>query len=352
MSLCRHTGAQTSFLAVPFTPVRVTELLFRQEALIGFPQADVLPRLSDEQEAMSLLATKIKSQQFVITSELTSPKGVDLSDLFAKADALRRYVDAFNVTESHRARMTIAPTAVARLLLDRGVEPIVQMTARDRNRIALQAELLGAAALGVRNFVFMGGDPVANGDHPEAKPVFDLHANQMLGAARALCEGRDLAGNPLRGTPTMFLGATANPGAADLETELVNVRRKIDAGAQFLQTQAIYDPATLERFLEALKPREVAVLAGIIPLKSAKMARWLNTNVPGIRVPEGLIAEMALAADAAAQTHAGIGIAARTIRAVRNLCAGVHVMALGWDSHVPGILESAGLVVPVGVPEV
>src|SRR6476659_4147986 len=163
MSLCRHTGEQTSFLAVPFTPVRVTERLFRQEALIGFPQADVLPRLSDEQEAMSLLATKIKSQQFVITSELTSPKGVDLSDLFAKADALRRYVDAFNVTESHRARMTIAPTAVARLLLDRGIEPIVQMTARDRNRIALQAELLGAAALGVRNFVFMGGDPVANG---------------------------------------------------------------------------------------------------------------------------------------------------------------------------------------------
>ena len=191
---------------------------------------------------MSLLATKIKSQQFVITSELTSPKGVDLSDLFAKADALRRYVDAFNVTESHRARMTIAPTAVARLLLDRGIEPIVQMTARDRNRIALQAELLGAAALGVRNFVFMGGDPVANGDHPEAKPVFDLHANQMLGAARALCEGRDLAGNPLRGIPSMFLGATANPGAADLETELLNVRRKIDAGAQFLQTQAIYDP--------------------------------------------------------------------------------------------------------------
>jgi 5,10-methylenetetrahydrofolate reductase len=150
----------------------------------------------------------------------------------------------------------------------------------------------------------------------------------------------------------MFLGATANPGAADLETELVNVRRKIDAGAQFLQTQAIYDPATLGRFLEALKPREVAVLAGIIPLKSAKMATWLNTNVPGIRVPEGLIAEMALAADAAAQTRAGIGIAARTIRAVRNLCAGVHVMALGWDSHVPGILESAGLVVPVAVPEV
>jgi 5,10-methylenetetrahydrofolate reductase len=265
---------------------------------------------------------------------------------------LRPYVDAFNVTESHRARMTIAPTAVARLLLDRGIEPIVQMTARDRNRIAFQAELLGAAALGVRNFVFMGGDPVANGDHPDAKPVFDLHANQMLGAARALCEGRDLAGNPLRGIPSMFLGATANPGAADLDTELVNVRRKIDAGAQFLQTQAIYEAATLERFLEALKPREVAILAGIIPLKSAKMAAWLNANVPGIRVPAGLIAEMARALDGDSQIRAGIEIAARTIRAVRKLCAGVHVMAIGWDSHVPRILESAGLVLPVAVADV
>jgi len=293
---------------------------------------------------MSLLATKIKSQQFVITSELTSPKGVDLSDLFAKADALRRYVDAFNVTESHRARMTIAPTAVARLLLDRGIEPIVQMTARDRNRIAFQADLLGAAVLGVRNFIFMGGDPPANGDHPEAKPVFDLHANQMLAAARGLCEGHDMAGHPLRGAPTMFLGATANPGAADLDTEMLNVYRKIDAGAEFIQTQAIYEPALFERFLEAVKPRQVAILAGIIPLKSAKMAAWLNGNVPGIRVPEPLIAEMAAAADADAQIRTGIEIAARTIRAVRNLCAGVHVMAIGWESHVPGILESAGLV--------
>ncbi len=301
---------------------------------------------------MSSLAAKIRSQKFVVTSELTPPKGTDLSDLLGKAQALRSHVDAFNLTESHRARMATAPIPVARLLLELGIEPIVQMTARDRNRIAFHADLLGACVLGVRNFIFMGGDPPANGDHPEAKPVFDLHANQMLAAARGLCEGHDMAGHPLRGAPTMFLGATANPGAADLETELVNVRRKIDAGAQFLQTQAIYDPATLERFLEALKPREVAVLAGIIPLKSAKMAMWLNTNVPGIRVPEGLIAEMAIAADAAAQTQAGIGIAARTIRAVRNLCAGVHVMALGWDSHVPGILESAGLLAPVTVPEV
>jgi 5,10-methylenetetrahydrofolate reductase len=142
----------------------------------------------------------------------------------------------------------------------------------------------------------------------------------------------------------MFLGATANPGAADLDTEMLNVYRKIDAGAEFIQTQAIYDPALFERFLGAVKPRKVAILAGIIPLKSAKMAAWLNGNVPGIRVPEPLIAEMAAAADADAQIRTGVEIAARTIRAVRNLCAGVHVMAIGWESHVPGILESAGLI--------
>jgi methylenetetrahydrofolate reductase (NADPH) len=292
---------------------------------------------------MSALAAKIQSHRFVVTSELTPPKGVDLADLLAKAEALRSYVDAFNLTESHRARMAMAPTAVGRLLLERGIEPIVQMTARDRNRIAFQAELLGAAVLGVVNFIFMGGDPPANGDHPEAKPVFDLHANEMLAAARGLCAGRDMAGTPLHGAPRLFLGATANPGAADLDAETVNVRRKIDAGAQFLQTQAIYDAAVFERFLEVLKPQKVAILAGIIPLKSAKMAAWLNANVPGVCVPESLIAELAGTAESRAALPAGIEIAARTIRAVRTLCAGVHVMAIGWEDHVPSILESAGL---------
>jgi methylenetetrahydrofolate reductase (NADPH) len=293
---------------------------------------------------MSSLAAKIQSQKFVVTSELTPPKGVDLADLLAKAEALRGYVDAFNLTESHRARMAMAPTAVGRLLLERGIEPIVQMTARDRNRIAFQADLLGASALGVRNFMFMGGDPPANGDHPEAKPVFDLHANEMLAAARALGAGRDMAGKPLHGAPSLFLGATANPGAADLNTETANVRRKIDAGAQFFQTQAIYDVTAFERFLAVLKPQGVAILAGIIPLKSAKMAAWLNANVPGVCVPENLIAEMARAEPSAAELPTGIEIAARTIRAVRSMCAGVHVMAIGWEAHVPSILEHAGLV--------
>jgi 5,10-methylenetetrahydrofolate reductase len=292
---------------------------------------------------MNTVADKIIAREFVVTSELTPPKGVDLTDVFAKAESLKGYVDAFNLTESPRARMAIAPAAVARLLLDRDIEPIVQITARDRNRIAIQADILGAAALGARNFVFMAGDPPANGDHPDAKPVFDLNSNQMLRAGHELAQGRDMAGNPLRGTPILFLGATANPGAVDLQAEVLNTRRKIDAGAQFLQTQAVYERATVEKFLEAVKPDGVAILAGIIPLKSSKMGAWLNANVPGIRVPDALLEEMHSVAGTDGEIAKGIDIAARTIREIAKLCAGVHVMGLGWEGHIPAILQAAGV---------
>jgi 5,10-methylenetetrahydrofolate reductase len=291
---------------------------------------------------MSLLADRLEAGRFVVTTELTPPKGIDLAELFAKARALAAHVTAFNLTESPRARMAIAPTAVARLLLEQGLEPIVQVTARDRNRIAIQAELLGAAALGVHNFVFMAGDPPGKGDHPEAKPVFDLDSSGMLEAASALAAGHDLGGNELRGTPSLFVGATANPGAADFEAEVANTRRKIDSGAQFLQTQAVYEPSALERFLRAVKPDDVAVLAGLIPLKSARMAAWLNTNVPGIRVPEALIARMAGARDAEEELRLGVEIAAEGVRTARELCAGAHLMALGWEAHIPAILERSG----------
>lgn len=299
---------------------------------------------SDEtRKAASRLAEKLQSRTFVVTTELTPPKGVDLTDLLSRAVSLKPYVDAINLTESPRARMAIEPTAVAHLLLDRGVEPIVQFTARDRNRIALQSDLLGAAALGVNNFVFMTGDSPAHGDHPQAKGVFDLYASDMLRAAHALAGGRDLAGNPLKGAPQLFVGATANPSAADVTAEVENTRRKIDAGAQFLQTQAIYDVSILERFLDALKPQGVAILAGVIPLKSARMAAWLHANVPGIRVPEAFLSEMDAAAETDSETQIGIDIAARIVRDVHKLCAGVHLMALGWENRIPEILGSGGV---------
>ncbi len=289
------------------------------------------------------LEEKLRSSPFVVTTELTPPKGVDLTDLFAKAELLKPCVDAVNLTESPRARMAIEPKSVARLLIDRGVEPIVQVTARDRNRIAVQADLLGAAALGIGNFVFMTGDSPKNGDHPDAKPVFDLTTVELLSAARSLAQGHDMAGNELKGTPQLFIGATANPGSQDLAKEVDNTRRKIDAGARFLQTQAVFDVAVVERFISAAGLGGTALLAGIIPLKSAKMAGWLNANVPGIRVPDELIAEMQQAAAEGREEQAGIDIAVKLIRGLRGVCSGVHVMALGWEAHIPRILRESGV---------
>ncbi len=291
----------------------------------------------------SNLAAKIAANQFVVTGELTPPKGTDLTRLFETADLLRDSVDAINITESPRARMAMDPRAVASLLLERGIETIVQVTSRDRNRIAVQSDLLGAAALGLRNFVFMGGDSPAGGDHPDAKPVFDLTASGLLAAAEALRNGRDAAGNALLGTPDLFLGATANPGAKNFEAEVENTRRKIDAGAKLLQTQAIYHVDQLARFIDAVRPDGVAVLAGIIPLKSEKSGPWLNANLPGVVVPPDMLAAMEEAARAGKTRERGIELAAGVVRDMKALCSGVHIMAIGWEAEVAKILETAGI---------
>jgi methylenetetrahydrofolate reductase (NADPH) len=291
---------------------------------------------------MSLLEEKLRSTNFVVTTELTPPKGIDLSEFFAKADALKRIVDAINITESPRARMTVEPKSVGHLLQDRGVEAIVQITARDRNRIAIQADLLGGCLLGIGNFVFMTGDDPKNGDHSEAKGVFDLTTIELLRAARSLRGGRDLSGNDLHGAPRMFLGSTMNPGSQDLAREGDNTRRKIDAGSQFFQTQAIYDTDSLARFLDAAKLGNVPILAGVIPLKSVKMGTWLNANVPGVHVPSALLEELERAGPEG-EAAKGIDIAARTIRRLRNICRGVHIMAIGWEHRIPEILRAAGV---------
>jgi methylenetetrahydrofolate reductase (NADPH) len=289
------------------------------------------------------LAQKIQSNRFVITTELTPPKGTDLTELFARADAMRPYVDACNLTDSPRARMAVEPKAVAHLLLDRGVEPIVQITARDRNRIAIQSDLLGGTLLGLNNYVFMTGDQPQHGDHPDAKGVFDWNASDMLKAAKSLNAGRDASGAELKGGVQLFVGATANPAGANFDDEVINTRRKIDAGAQFLQTQALYEVSALEKFLDAVKPNGVAILVGIIPLKSHKMATWLNTNVPGIRVPDPLLGEMANATTLEREIATGIDIAARTMQSVKSLCAGVHIMAMGWENHIPAMIQASGV---------
>ncbi len=289
---------------------------------------------------MSHLSDVIDSGRFVITSELNPPKGTDLQPLFDKAEMLKDTVDAFNLTDSHAAHMAMAPMAAAHLLRQRGIEPILQLTTRDRNRIALQSDLLGAYALGVENVVFMGGDPPTAGDHPDAKPVFDVYTSIMLRAARGMEKGYDMSERPLHGNPKYCLGAVCNPGADNLDEEVRRVEEKIEAGARFFQTQAVYEPKKYERFAKAVNGLGATVLAGIIPLKSARMARYMNTRVPGIHVTDELIHRIDQAKD---RRKVSIEIAAEIAREVRGMCQGLHVMAIGWEDIIPEILKAAGV---------
>ena len=292
---------------------------------------------------MPKITDLVRSGRFLVTSELNPPKGLDLAPMLATARSLAGVVDAFNLTDSHNARMSMAPIGAARRLLDEGTEPILQMTARDRNRIAIQGDLLAAAALGVANVVLMTGDDPTRGDHPEAKAVFDLGSAEIIAAARGLNEGRDLAGHALQGAPELCVGAVVNPGSPDLDGELARMAAKVEAGARFFQTQAVYDPGAFERFARALDRFAgvgVAVIAGIIPIKSVRMARYLNERVPGIEVPETIIREIAEAQEV---DVASTAIAARTIAGIAALCQGVHLMTLGREDLVPGIVEQAGI---------
>lgn len=289
---------------------------------------------------MPTFSESLKSGRFVVTAELNPPKGTDLDVLFKHAEALNGMVDAFNLTDSAGANMTMAPISAAHLMLDRGFEPILQVTGRDRNRIALEGELLAASALGVNNVLCMSGDPPGRGDHPDAVGVFDLRAETLLDAVTAMNSGMDMYGNELKGTPTLFAGAVANPGADDMDVELARMEEKVKRGAAFFQTQAVYDAAEFEKFMESARGFGVPVLAGMIVLKSARMARFLDDSLPGVSVPESIIAEMD---DARNRAETGVGITSRLIRETRDMCDGTHIMAIGWESRIPAIIESAGL---------
>ena len=285
---------------------------------------------------MGKLKERLDAGEFVVTSELNPPKGIDLGSLFEKADALKDHVHAFNLTDSHAARMSMAPIGAAHLLLDRGIEPIVQLTTRDRNRLALQSDMLAAHALGVRNLMVMGGDPPANGDHPEAKPVFDMFSSQLLSAAQSMTKGQDMSGQSLSGAPDFLLGAVANPGATDLDEEMGRLEEKVQAGAQFIQTQAVYDPDMFEQFMRRVEPLRISVLAGVIPVKSRKMADYMNNNVPGISIPQDIIEAIENAPDKAQKS---VALSAELIERLRPMCQGVHIMAIGWEDKIPHMLR-------------
>ncbi len=287
------------------------------------------------------LAELLQSGRFAITTELNPPKGTNVAPMLERAESLRGAVDAFNLTDSHTARMSMSPIAAARLLLDRGLEPILQMTCRDRNRIALQADTLAAAALGVRNIVTMTGDHPGGGDHPDAKPVFDIDSTALLRTLAGLRDGRDMSGADLRGSPDLFVGAVVNPGADDLDREIGRMEEKIAAGAAFFQTQAVYDAGDFDRFMRRVEGYGVPIIAGCIMLKSGNMARNFNANVPGISVPDAIIDRMDSAAESAnARRSESADITAEIIRDIRPMCQGAHIMAIGWESLIPEVIQS------------
>jgi methylenetetrahydrofolate reductase (NADPH) len=291
---------------------------------------------------MSKLAKSIAAGKFAVTAELGPPKGTDVTHLLEMAELVRDHVDAVNVTDQQSSVMMLGSLTVSHLLHQCGIEPVFQVTCRDRNRIALQSDLLSAAVLGIENVLCLTGDYVTLGDHPMAKPVFDLDSVTLLRAVGALQEGHDLAGKELKGVPTFFPGAVVSPEASPLGPQIAKMEKKVAAGAKFFQTQAVYDPAQFEAFMRRVEYMNVPVMVGIILLKSAGMARFMNNNVAGVNVPDALIAEIGGAAmpDRPAKS---VEIGARLIREMKDMCQGVHIMTLGWEKYVPQLLEEAGV---------
>ncbi len=284
---------------------------------------------------------KIQSDKFLVTSEIDPPKGIQSKQILDNARLLSSRVDAFNVTDLQSSLLRVGSLASSILLKQNGFEPIYQLTCRDRNRLALQSDILSAAMLGIENILILTGDHPVQGDHPEAKPVFDLDSVQLLQVANKLQQGQDMKGFKLVGVPPKFcLGAVVNPGADPIEPQIISMEKKISSGAEFFQTQAVYDLKVFENFLKKTRHLKTKIIAGIVLLKSAGMARYMNKNVAGVNVPDDLIREMEEASDKAAQS---VDIASRTILELKSMAAGVHVMPIGWYEIVPRVLDASGL---------
>ncbi len=287
----------------------------------------------------------LNSGKFVVTSEVAPPKGTNLEELLHHIDLLKNKVDALNVTDNQSSVMRFPSVGAAILIKERGGEPILQMTCRDRNRLALQADILFAYTRGIRNVLCLTGDSIPVGDHKEAKGVFDLDSVQLLNMIRIMESGKDLGGNDLDGVVEFCAGAIVTPEARPIEPQLIKFEKKIAAGAEFFQTQAVYDLDNLRRFMEfARRYDNVKILAGIVLLASAGMARYMDKNVPGIFVPQDLIDELA-GAEKGKALETGIQIAGRLIRTIKEeaICDGVHIMAIGREGVVPDILAAAGI---------
>ncbi len=284
---------------------------------------------------------KLDSGRFIITAELSPPKGTDFKSMLEDAGLIKDIVDAINVTDNQRAVMRASSLAACSILKSNGYETIMHLTCRDRNRLALQSELLGAYALGISNVLVMSGDHPVKGDHRGAKPVYDMDSVQLLGLIRELNDGFDLSGNRLEGKTDFCVGAVTNMELN--EVSLIKLEKKIRMGVSFIQTQAIFDAESFSGFMEKIdkiKSKRVKVLAGIIPLKSEKNALFLNKNIAGIKVPENLIDSMRKTKNPEAL---GIKIAAELISELHGICDGIHIMPVGNHRNTKEILEMAGI---------
>jgi methylenetetrahydrofolate reductase (NADPH) len=286
---------------------------------------------------MSNLQEKFKNNEFPVTTELFSIKGTNISSILKKADMLSGYIDAFNITDNHRATMRAGSLGVCVSLLQKGHEPVFQITCRDRNRLALQSDLLSASILGIKNVLFITGDHLAVGDHPEAKAVFDIDSVQLLQIANKLEQGFDASGKKLKGSPLFFKGGAVNLTASPEWLHLLKVKKKIIAGAEFFQTQLIFD---IKEALSMKQKIDSNVMAGVTILKSAKFARFLKEKVPGMFIPDDIIDYMERAGD---ELEAGKDIAINLIKEIANNFEGLHIMALGLEEHIPEILKKAGI---------
>jgi len=291
------------------------------------------------------LQSKLESGKFAITCEVGPLKGTDITEVEENAELLKDKVDAANVTDQQSSVMRLGSLVTSSIILKKGLEPIYQVVCRDRNRIALQSDLLSAWVMGIKNVLSITGDLPQLGDHPAAKAVYDLDSVTLLQTIKTLNDGHDLAGNELQGKPAFFPGAVVKVESdteASMELQVAKLERKIAAGARFIQTQAVYDAGIFGKFMKRVEKFKVPILAGIIPLRSPAAARFMNKNVSGVRVPDELIEKMEnVPKEDRVQT--GIEIAADIIKQVKPLCQGVHIMAIGQEKRVPDIIQAAGL---------
>ena len=282
--------------------------------------------------------------EFVVTAEVGPPKGCHLGHLVEEAKEHLSGITAVNVTDNQSSVMRTSTLATCAMMKNAGLTPIYQATCRDRNRLALQSDLLGAAALGIENILCLTGDHTKMGDHPGAKPVFDLDSVSLLYTASQLEKGVDLAGNALVGEPPKFAkGAVVSPISDSVDAQLAKMERKVMAGADYFQTQAVFESEKFIEFMERAKQFGVPVQLGVIIPKNAGMCKFMNRNVAGVHVPQDMIDELAADKERAKAGITGVEIAARIIKECRPYCQGLHIMALGWEAKVPELLKLAGI---------